>query len=80
MIRVCIDGERCCGHQMCVVGFPDIFRVGNNDEGKSEVLQEWHPDGRLQDLFRAAASCPQQAIQIEQAMTGVESVVAGVET
>jgi ferredoxin len=82
MIRVTIDGERCCGHQMCVVGFPDVFRVGDNDEGKSEVLQELHPDGRLEDLLKAADSCPQQAIRIERynSVTGVGSIVASAET
>jgi ferredoxin len=49
---------------MCVVGFPDIFVVGNNDEGKAEVPQELQPDERLEELRTAVASCPQQAIRV----------------
>jgi ferredoxin len=66
MIKVTIDGALCCGHQMCTVGFPDIFVVGDNDEGKAVVLQDLQPDDRYDDLIKAVASCPQQAIKLQR--------------
>lgn len=64
MIRVRIDHERCRGHQMCLLGMPDVFEVGDDVEGRAEVVSEVQPDDRLHELENVVASCPEQAISI----------------
>jgi ferredoxin len=64
MIKVTIDAEACRGHQMCILGMPNVFVVGDNEEGQARVLVANQPDGRLEDLRRVVASCPQQAIHV----------------
>ena len=64
MIKVTIDKELCRGHQMCTLGASDVFRVGDEDEGRAEVTSEDQPNDRLEDILKAAASCPEQAIRV----------------
>ena len=49
---------------MCTLGAPDIFIVGDDDEGRAEVTSEEQPDDRLEDILKAADSCPEQAIRV----------------
>jgi ferredoxin len=49
---------------MCVLGSPDVFVPGDNDEGQAEVVESVHPLSRLQDLRRTAAGCPESAITV----------------
>ncbi|WP_454883174.1 ferredoxin [Sphingomonas oryzagri] len=65
MAKVSIDYRICRGHQMCVLGLPDVFAVGPDDEGRAMVILGRQPDERLAALRDAAASCPENAIRIE---------------
>lgn len=64
MVKVTIDKELCRGHHMCTLGAYDIFVVGDDDEGRAEVTSEDQPDDRLEDILKAAESCPEQAIKV----------------
>ena len=64
MVKVTIDKELCRGHHMCTLGAPDIFIVGDDDEGRAEVTSEEQPDERLADILKAVESCPEQAIRV----------------
>jgi len=64
MVKVTIDKELCRGHHMCTLGASDIFVVGDDDEGRAEVTSEDQPDDRLEDILKAAESCPEQAIKV----------------
>jgi ferredoxin len=64
MLRVKIDHAICRGHQMCILGMSDVFDVGDDVEGRAEVIREEQPDERLFELEQVVASCPEQAISI----------------
>jgi ferredoxin len=64
MARVQIDRARCRGHQMCVMGSPDVFLESDDVEGRAEVREPEQPDERLPELFEAAASCPERAVLV----------------
>jgi ferredoxin len=66
MVAVSIDHDLCRGHQMCVMGLPEVFVVGDNDEGQSEVRDRLQPRSRLEQLLLAARSCPESAIRVER--------------
>jgi ferredoxin len=66
MVRVSIDYKLCRGHQMCVLGVPSVFAVGPDEEGRPRLVSASQPDDRLEELLRAAASCPEQAIHIHR--------------
>jgi ferredoxin len=63
-VRVSIDPGLCRGHQMCVLGSPDVFASGDNDDGLGEVLGAVQPQSRLEELRRVASGCPESAISI----------------
>jgi ferredoxin len=65
MLRVAIDGGRCTGHGMCVLGRPDVFAVGDDDEGHAVVVAALHDDREREGLERVAAGCPEGAITVE---------------
>jgi ferredoxin len=65
MVTVSIDHDLCRGHQMCVMGLPEVFVVGDNDEGQSDVRDKLQPRSRLEQLRLAARSCPESAIRVE---------------
>lgn len=63
-ISVEIDYGRCRGHQMCVIGVPDFFAVGDEDEGFAVVAVDEIPESCLPQLELAVRSCPEGAISI----------------
>jgi ferredoxin len=63
-MRILVDLNRCQGYAQCAFLAPDAFELRGN-----EAL---HYDGNPDDaervrILRAAAACPVQAIEVEQA-------------
>jgi ferredoxin len=57
--RAVVDHDRCAGVTMCVQAAPGAFEL--NDDGQSEFQAG---DWAVQDLIRAARSCPMSAITV----------------
>jgi ferredoxin len=66
VVRVSIDVSRCRGHQMCIMGVPDVFVDGGGEDGKAEVTSDTWPSERLGQLSRAVVSCPERAIRVDR--------------
>jgi ferredoxin len=64
-VKVRVDPDRCQGHTLCAFAAPELFKLREED-GHSYVEDEVVPAG-LEDKARAAAAtCPEQAITIEE--------------
>jgi len=64
-MQVRIDPEVCQGHTLCALAAPQIFLLRDED-GHSYVESPDVPD-HLQDMVRkAAATCPEGAISVEE--------------
>jgi AcrR family transcriptional regulator/ferredoxin len=63
-MRLRIDSDRCQGHGRCYDLVPELF--GDDDEGYGQVLHDVVPQGREADARRAAANCPERAIEITE--------------
>ena len=66
-VLVEVDGERCQGHNRCVVACPQVFEsdeLGYAVVKSREVGPELEPQVRL-----AEADCPENAITVEEAST-----------
>jgi ferredoxin len=62
-MKMQIDSGRCQGHGRCYDLAPELF--GEDDEGYGTVLGDGTvPDGARQDARRAAANCPERAIDV----------------
>lgn len=66
-VRVEVDGQRCQGHNRCVIACPEVFE--SDEYGYSvvklpEVGPELEPQVRL-----AEADCPENAITVVRAST-----------
>ena len=62
-----VDGERCQGHNRCVIACPEVFEsdeFGYSVVKMPEVSPELEPQVRL-----AEADCPENAITVEEAPT-----------
>lgn len=65
MLRVQVDRHRCVGAGNCIYLAPTAFRWREGSYTKADVLE---PDTVEEDVLRAAAaSCPTQAIILEEA-------------
>ncbi len=65
MIRVKVDKEKCIGCGLCVSLVPEVFEMG--EDGKSNVkMPEVKDENLINEVKRAAESCPTQAIIIEE--------------
>jgi ferredoxin len=62
-VKVVVDGAKCMGHARCNAVAPDAFDL--DDEGYA-IVTDQAADASDTDLHSAAASCPEQAIRIEQ--------------
>jgi ferredoxin len=62
-MRIVVDLNRCLGYAQCVPLAPDVLRL----KGDEALLYDPNPDDvhRLR-VLRAAASCPVQAILVDQ--------------
>ena len=60
--KIIVDQEKCLGCGTCIALAPKTF--GFNKDGKSEVI---NPEGdNLEEVKKAAASCPSGAIIIDE--------------
>lgn len=64
--RVSIDREICTGVANCTAIAPDVFEL--DDENKAVVVDPYGADDET--IRRAAEECSQQAIILEDAVTG----------
>lgn len=61
-MEVTADLDLCQGHAMCELEAPEVFSVPKR--GKVEILDE-HPDAQHRDeVRRAVAYCPTQALRL----------------
>jgi ferredoxin len=64
-VKVRVDDTRCQGHTLCAFAAPELFKLRDED-GHSYVENEEVPPG-LEDKARAAkATCPEQAVVVEE--------------
>jgi ferredoxin len=70
-MRVVVDLNRCEGYAQCCFLAPHSFRL----VGEEALMYDGSPDDKLrEDILRAAAACPVQAIFVEQAHRHSDSV------
>lgn len=62
-MRIAADLDLCQGHAMCELEAPDVFAVPKR--GKVEVLDDEPGEHLHEDVSRAVAHCPTQALRIE---------------
>lgn len=63
IVRVEVDGERCQGHNRCVVACPQVFE---SDEYGYAVVRSHEIPAELEPQVRLAeADCPENAITVE---------------
>ena len=61
-LRLVVDLNRCQSYAQCVFLAPDVFRL----HGEEALLYDPEPDAfRREEVLRAAAACPVQAITVE---------------
>ena len=62
-MKISVDRDLCQDHGQCAIAAPAVFQI--NDEGT--LVYDPNPDdSQRQRVLRAAASCPVQAILVEQ--------------
>lgn len=62
-MRVRVDPDKCQGHTLCAMAAPDAFELSDFD-GHSTARFEEVPSELEGAVREAAASCPEQAIEI----------------
>lgn len=63
-MRIVVDLNRCQSYAQCVFAAPTVFRM----YGEESLEYDYNPDDALHEqVKRAAAACPVQAISIGQA-------------
>ncbi|MEL5958353.1 ferredoxin [Streptomyces sp. CLV115] len=62
-MKVVVDLSRCEGHAQCAFLAPEAFRM----HGEEALMYDPNPDNAQRDqVLRAAAACPVQAILVDQ--------------
>ncbi|MDX3074068.1 ferredoxin [Streptomyces sp. MI02-7b] len=62
-MKVVVDLSRCAGYAQCAFLAPEAFRM----QGEEALMYDPNPDDvRRDQVLRAAASCPVQAILVDQ--------------
>ena len=62
-MRIAVDLNRCLGYAQCVPLAPTVLRLN----GEEALMYDPNPDNSLyQQVIRAAASCPVQAIIVDR--------------
>jgi ferredoxin len=60
-MRIVVDLNRCQSYGQCVFAAPTVFRM----YGEESLEYDYNPDDALREqVIRAAAACPVQAIKI----------------
>ena len=62
-MRVKLDTNRCTGHGRCYEIAPSVFR--EDERGYGYIDRASVPEGSRDKVRRAAANCPERAIEIE---------------
>lgn len=62
-MRIVVDEAKCQGHTLCAISSPDLFGLRDED-GHSYVVVDDVPAEHQDAARRAAASCPERAINI----------------
>ncbi|WP_029113234.1 ferredoxin [Mycobacterium sp. URHB0044] len=62
--RIEVDLDLCQGHAMCELEAPDYFTVPKR--GKVEILDAEPPGDARDEIERAVAMCPTQALLIRE--------------
>ncbi len=62
-MKVVVDTDRCGGHGLCEAIAPDYFEVQSN--GLVQSLRPTVDPADLPDIEDAVASCPTEALRIE---------------
>lgn len=62
--QIKIDQQKCVGCGSCAVAAPNAFVLDSN-VGKAKVKEGWEKVS-AEDLHRACAACPVQAIVLEE--------------
>ncbi|MFJ4844412.1 MULTISPECIES: ferredoxin [unclassified Streptomyces] len=62
-MKVVVDLSRCTGYAQCAFLAPEAFRM----HGEEALMYDPHPDDASRDqVLRAAAACPVQAILVDR--------------
>ena len=62
-MRIVVDLNRCLGYAQCVPLAPDVLQL----HGEEALMYDPNPDDAQRlHILRAAASCPVQAIVVDQ--------------
>ncbi|MGW5127633.1 ferredoxin [Streptomyces sp. NPDC004069] len=64
-MKVLIDQDTCVASGQCVLTAADVFDQRDED-GTAVLLDDTPPADRADDIRRAAAVCPAQAIRLEE--------------
>jgi ferredoxin len=64
-VRVHVDDMKCQGHTLCALAAPELFKL-REDDGHSYVDTEDVPAGLEEKAKLAAATCPEQAITVQE--------------
>lgn len=63
-MHVTVDYDLCAGHGQCLMAAPDVFDLPDVVE-QVVLLDADPPESERQDVIRAAAMCPAQALHVE---------------
>jgi ferredoxin len=63
-MRVYVDAAICQGHTLCQLAAPQVFLLGE-DDGHAYVANEEVPSEYEEAVRKAAASCPEGAITVQ---------------
>lgn len=63
-MRVYVDPDRCQGHTLCNMAAPDVFHLRDEDGHSYVAVSEFTP-AVIEAAKRAASTCPEQAIVVE---------------
>jgi ferredoxin len=63
-MKIVVDRERCTGIGICESLMPDVFEI--DEDGQMVLLAETVPEGREAEAREAVASCPNEALLLEE--------------
>ena len=64
-MRVRVDPDKCQGHTLCAMAAPEVFTLSEFD-GPSTAISGDVPAELEQAVRDAAATCPEQAIVVDE--------------